>query len=71
MRNCRFEIKNVLLFYFRFNYSLSFREFACVSTKDDSMNELRLAKELDMTATDLKSKVRKINLKLVLLYQLK
>ena len=35
------------------------------------MNELRLAKELDMTATDLKSKVRRINLKSILLYQLK
>ena len=51
MRNCRFEIKNILLFYFRLNILRSFRWFACVSTKDDSLNELRLARELDVTAT--------------------
>ena len=50
MEICRFEIKNILLFYFRLTIFLSFRWFACVSTKDHSLNELRLAKELDVTA---------------------
>ena len=41
---CRFEIKNIL-FHFRLTVTWIFRQF------DDSLNELRLAKELDVTAT--------------------
>ena len=44
MRNCRFEMRNVLLFYFRLTILWSFRQFPRASTKDDSLNELRLAK---------------------------
>ena len=51
MAICRFEMKNILLFHFRLTVLLNFRQFACVSTKDDSVNVRRLAKELDVTAT--------------------
>ena len=43
---CRFEIKFILLLQFRVTVLWTLREFACVSTKVDSPNELRLAKEL-------------------------
>ena len=46
-----FTLFHFLLFHFCFTVVLSFRYFACVSTKDDSLNEPRLAKELDVTAT--------------------
>ena len=48
---CRFEIKNILLLEFRSTVLWSFQQFACVSTKDDSLNEPNLVKELEVTAT--------------------
>ena len=42
---CRFEVKNIILFHFRLTVLRSFRYFACVSTKDDSLTEFRLANE--------------------------
>ena len=59
---CRFEIKNFLLFHSSLTVLWRFWWFACVSTKDDSLNELPLAKELDVTATSL------INLSIIIVF---
>ena len=51
MSSCRFQIKDILLFNFYLVVLWHFRKFDCVSRKYDFLNQLRLAKELDVTVT--------------------